>query len=150
VNPRVGEIQANDTESEPGKIDKAVLALSEPRRYRDRGHLKFVSTLPCLLCGRRPSDPHHLRFAQAKALGRRVSDEFTVPLCRLHHRALHNRGDEVAWWAEAALDPITVARKLWRRTRSEGLSIVADERPQPAVNGGGSDFVDDVSGPTKR
>src|SRR5438552_1124230 len=67
-------------------------------RIRDKDHRKFVSTQPCLVCGRRPADPHHLRFAQPRALGRKVSDEFTVPLCRLHHRELHNWGDEKAWW----------------------------------------------------
>src|SRR5262245_29400451 len=51
------------------------------------------------------------------ALSRRVSDEFTVPLCRLHHRALHRRGDEAAWWAEVQLDPVPVARKLWAQSR---------------------------------
>jgi hypothetical protein len=63
-------------------IDKSALPLSEPRRYRDRAHLEFVASQPCLLCGRQPSDPHHLRFMQVRALGRRVSDEFAVPLCR--------------------------------------------------------------------
>jgi len=61
-------------------VDKSALSLSEPRRYRDRGHLGFVAAQPCLLCGRQPSDAHHLRFMQARAMGRRVSDEFAVPL----------------------------------------------------------------------
>jgi hypothetical protein len=100
-----------------GHIDKSALTLSEPRRYRDRAHLEFVSSQPCLLCGRRPSDAHHLRFAQPRALGRRVSDEFAVPLCRTHHRVLHNRGDEAAWWDELKLDPVMVARQLWEHTR---------------------------------
>src|SRR5450631_2674770 len=90
-------------------IDKSVLTLSEPRRYRDPAHLEFVSSQPCLLCGRRPSDAHHLRFAQPRALGRRVSDEFAVPLCRTHHRVLHNRGDEAEWWKSVNLDPVVVA-----------------------------------------
>jgi len=98
-------------------IDKSTLTLSEPRRYRDRAHLEFVSSQPCLLCGRRPSDAHHLRFAQPRALGRRVSDEFAVPLCRTHHRVLHNRGDEAAWWNELKLDPVMAARQLWEHTR---------------------------------
>jgi hypothetical protein len=98
-------------------IDKSALTFSEPRRYRDRAHLEFVSSQPCLLCGRRPSDAHHLRFAQPRALGRRVSDEFAVPLCRTHHRVLHNRGDEAAWWNELKLDPVMVARQLWEHTR---------------------------------
>ncbi len=72
----------------PPGIDKGVLAIGEPRRYRDKTHLEFIASQPCLLCGRRPSDPHHLRFAQRRVLGRRVSDEFTVPLCRLHHELI--------------------------------------------------------------
>jgi ERF superfamily len=101
-------------------IDKGALPLSEPRRYRDRVHLRFVSAKPCLICGRRPSDAHHLRFAQPRALGRRVSDEYTVPLCRSHHRALHRCGDEVAWWKFNGVDPILVAGELWQRTRLDG------------------------------
>ena len=57
-----------------------------------------MASQPCLVCGRQPSDPHHLRFAQPRALGLKVSDEFTVPLCRGHHRQLHQAGNEVAWW----------------------------------------------------
>jgi hypothetical protein len=101
-------------------IDKGALALGEPRRYRDRVHLRFVSAQPCLICGRRPSDAHHLRFAQPRALGRRVSDEYTVPLCRSHHRALHRCGDELAWWKGNGVDPIAVAGELWQRTRLDG------------------------------
>jgi len=115
----VGEDTQVESPSD-ARIDKADLTLSEPRRHRDRDHLKFVTLQPCLLCGRRPSDAHHLRFAQSAALGRRVSDEFTVPLCRLHHRALHRRGDEVAWWAEANLEPLPIAQNLWNQTRSTG------------------------------
>jgi hypothetical protein len=101
-------------------IDKGALPLSEPRRYRDRAHRDFVSKQPCLVCGRRPCDAHHIRFAQPRALGRPVSDEYTVPLCRTHHRALHRRGDETAWWQTNNIDPLAVAHDLWRRTRVNG------------------------------
>ena len=57
-------------------------ALGKPVRLRDKEHRKFVLRQPCLVCGRVPSDPHHLTFTQPRALGRRVSDEFTVPVCR--------------------------------------------------------------------
>jgi ERF superfamily len=103
-------------------IDKSTLPLSEPRRYRDRAHLKFVAGQPCLVCGRSPSDPHHLRFMQPRALGRRVSDEFAVPLCRTHHRALHRRGDETIWWMSVDLDPVAVAQRLWHQTRLSGAA----------------------------
>ena len=88
----------------------------EPRRFRDKDHVKFVAKQPCLICGRRPSDAHHLRFAQHRALGRKVSDEFTVPLCRGHHREVHRCGDEAAWWKKAGIDPTVPARALWLET----------------------------------
>jgi hypothetical protein len=97
-------------------IDKSVLMFPEPRRVRDRDHIRHVIKQPCLICGRRPSDPHHLRFAQLRALGRKVSDEFTVALCRVHHREVHHCGDEAAWWQKACIDPIVSARALWLRT----------------------------------
>src|SRR3984957_6165193 len=91
-------------------------------RLRDKEHRKFVAAQPCLICGRTPADPHHLRFAQPRALGRKVSDEFTVPVCRLHHGEIHRRGDEAAWWAEAAIDPVPIALALWRQSR-QGSSL---------------------------
>jgi hypothetical protein len=98
-------------------IDKSVLTHPEPRRIRDRDHVRFVAQQPCLICGRQPCDAHHLRFAQSRALSRKVSDEFTVPLCRGHHRELHRHGDEAAWWSRAGIDPLSRARTLWRITR---------------------------------
>ena len=98
-------------------IDKSALTIGAPRRYRDKAHLAFVASHPCLVCARRPADPHHLRFAQKRALGRKVSDEFSVPLCRSHHRELHRSGDEALWWENAGVDPINIAHKLWQATR---------------------------------
>ncbi len=97
-------------------IDKSVLSLPEPRRIRDREHVRSVMRNGCLVCGRTPSDAHHLRFTQKRALGRKVSDEFTVPLCRGHHRELHRHGDEAAWWTKLGLDPIAAARGLWLKS----------------------------------
>jgi hypothetical protein len=98
------------------QIDKSVLGFPEPRRIRDRDHIRHVMNQSCLICGRRPSDPHHLRLAQSRALGRKVSDEFTVPLCRTHHRAIHHCGDEVSWWKTTGIDPLSAARALWLET----------------------------------
>ena len=99
-------------------VDKSLLALPEPRRFRDKTHCKFVAKQPCLICGRKPSDAHHLRFAQHPALGRKVSDEFVVPLCRGHHREVHRSGDEASWWSKGRIDPIGAARKLWTETQA--------------------------------
>jgi ERF superfamily len=98
-------------------IDKGVLAFPTPRRYRSREQLRDVAQQACLVCSRKPSDPHHLRHVQPRALGRRASDEFVVPLCRSHHRGVHRAGDERAWWQATGIDPIKVTRRLWKRTR---------------------------------
>jgi hypothetical protein len=105
------------TEPTASKIDKSQLAIAEPKRLRDKAHLKFVASQPCLICGRQPSDPHHLRFAQPRAMGLKVSDEFTVPLCRGHHRQLHQVGNEEAWWVQRNINALTIAKDLWGQTR---------------------------------
>ena len=83
---------------------------------RPRSCARFVAQQTCLVCGRQPCDGHHLRFAQKRALGRKVSDEFTVPLCRGHHRELHRHGDESVWWEKTGIDPSSAARALWLKT----------------------------------
>jgi ERF superfamily len=118
-----------------GSIDKSRLALPEPRRTRDKVHVKFVSKQPCLVCGRKPADAHHIRFAQHRALGRKVSDEFTVPLCRVHHREVHRFGDEAEWWKNCRVDPLTAASNLWAHThplRAATEPAIADG-PTPAL-----------------
>jgi hypothetical protein len=101
-------------------IDKSELVPPKPRRVRDKDHLRFVSTQPCLICGRTPADPHHLRFAQSRALGRKVSDEWVVALCRGHHREVHRHGDERGWWKKAGIDPNVTARSLWQQSHPTG------------------------------
>jgi hypothetical protein len=87
-------------------------------RLRDKEHCKFVASQPCTVCGRTPCETHHIRFAQPRALGRKVSDEYTVPVCRLHHRELHRYGDEQSWWAGVNVDPLPIALALWRQSNS--------------------------------
>jgi ERF superfamily len=108
-----GRAQKAKNKTAAKTVDKSVLSRSDPRRIRDRQHVRYVAKQPCLICGRQPSDAHHLRFAQPRALGRRPSDEFTVPLCRGHHRELHRQGDEAGWWKTAGIDPTSAARALW-------------------------------------
>jgi ERF superfamily len=87
-------------------------------RLRDKEHCRFVATQPCVVCGRTPTEAHHIRFAQPRALGRKVSDEYTIPVCRVHHRDLHGYGDEASWWAGVSIDPLPIALELWRRSGS--------------------------------
>jgi hypothetical protein len=111
-------------------IDKNVLSLPEVRRLRDRDHVRHVAQQPCLICARQPSDAHHLRFAQKRALGRKVSDEFTVPLCRGHHREVHRHGDEAGWWKTMKIDPFGSARSLWLTTHPLPSKANKDTRPR--------------------
>ena len=115
-----------------------MLTIAAPRRYRNRDHLRFVAQQPCLICGRKPSDPHHLRQVQPAALGRKASDEFAVPLCRSHHRAVHRAGDERAWWKAAGINPLPAARKLWKQTRVNEGRI----RPNRMTQTAGADMTE--------
>jgi ERF superfamily len=133
VGPQEG-VTTEGTGKRPTKgVDKSALTVPAPRRYRNREHLRSVAKQPCLICGRKPSDPHHLRYLQPRALGRKASDEFAVPLCRVHHRAVHRARDERAWWQAAGIDPIKVARKLWKETRIDEGRIEPENSPRVAA-----------------
>jgi hypothetical protein len=103
----------------PDSEDMVTFLRKETRR-RDKAHLAFVAAQPCLVCQRSPSDAHHLKFAQPRALGSKVSDEFTVPLCRDHHQSLHRQGNEIAWWADFQIVPMETAKELWAATQFQG------------------------------
>ena len=127
---------SNETLAENGKR----VALLKPTRARDKDHLRSIALQPCTVCGRLPCEAHHLRYAQPRALGRKVSDEFTVPLCRLHHRELHQHGDERVWWNKFNIDPMPIALKLWLRTR-RGITLESDGagRSTPSNDTGGAE-----------
>ena len=118
--------------SEAGDVGGG-LAIPKEQRLRSKEHLAFVARQACVVCGRRPAQAHHLRFAQPRAMAMKVSDEFTVPLCVAHHDALHRTGDEQAWWARhGIIDPLKIAAKLWQASR--GLvetAKVGDEGDDP-------------------
>jgi len=107
-------------------IDKSLLAIPEVKRLRDKYHLRFVATHPCLVCGRQPAEAHHLKFSQPSALGRKVSDAFTVPLCALHHRDLHTTGNELVWWERKQIDPMVTAIMLWDASHGRAHSEAGD------------------------
>jgi hypothetical protein len=134
-------------ETEASQIDKSVLVFPEPRRLRDRDHIRHVMKQPCLICGRRPSDPHHLRFAQARALGRKVSDEFTVPVCRTHHREVHRCGGEGSWWQNTGIDPFAAARTLWLETHPLPRSELTAANNEAMPNARSNDSVAPTIGP---
>jgi hypothetical protein len=115
-----------------------VTVIGKPVRERDRDHLRFVAAQPCLVCGRIPSDPHHIKFAEQRTMGRKVSDRFSVPICRLHHRELHRRGNERAWWQRQGINPLVIAADLWRRTHpvEPAVTILGDDADLTATLNG--------------
>jgi hypothetical protein len=115
------------------KIDKSALTLGEPKRIRSKEHLRFVARQPCLICGRTPSHAHHIRYAQPKGLALKVSDEFTVPLCAIHHTGIHATGDERQWWVGNKIDPLETARELWRRSQGQATDEGQREGSEPTV-----------------
>jgi hypothetical protein len=130
--PNAGDRQKTSKVSGKSPRPSAVRVLGKAVRLRDKEHRKFVSRQACLVCGRTPSDSHHLTFMQPRALGRRVSDEFTVPVCRVHHRELHRQGDEGAWWGKVHIDPLPIALRLWQHTRLNGNELAPSENITPS------------------
>jgi hypothetical protein len=125
-------VERSETSSEE------VTVIGKPVRERDRDHLRFVAAQPCLVCGRTPSDPHHIKFAEQRGMGRKVSDRFTVPICRLHHRELHRRGNERSWWQNQGIDPLPIAATLWATTHAvaaDEANIAGDRDQLAGING---------------
>jgi hypothetical protein len=123
--PPISDRTQDDRQAETRVGDTKVNSLSptdtsfvpyqaKPLRRRNKAHLAFVASQPFLICQRTPCDAHHLKFAQPKALGRKVSDEFTVPLCRDHHNELHGGSNEMAWWGNLQIAPVEIAKGLWQ------------------------------------
>ena len=134
-----GELAPDSQRSaEPRKIDKSVLTLSEPKRIRSKEHLRFVAQQPCLICGRTPTHAHHVRYAQPRGLSLKVSDEFTVPLCAIHHNHIHTTLKEREWWQQRNIDPLKTAGELWQTSRARLLDeeLAHSEGPKPSTNAG--------------
>ena len=104
-------------------IDKSILSYANERRIRNKQHLGFVASKPCLICEEIPCHAHHLTFAQPRGLSIKVSDEFTVPLCIKHHNEVHQIRPERAWWNGHGIDALEIAQTLWEETLK---SLVAD------------------------
>jgi hypothetical protein len=101
-------------------VNGAEFPITHPRRIRDKDHLRYVAEQPCLVCGRSPSQAHHLRHTQPRTLGRKVSDEWVVPLCASHHRSLHDVGNEMEWWQANDINASKEAERLWEIHRRVG------------------------------
>lgn len=101
-------------------------------RERDDAHLKFIRTLPCLVCGDNTSvEAAHIRFTDMSAaknnpgIGQKPSDYWAVPLCGMHHRQQHDMR-ETDFWEIAKIDALRVAAFLYLATgdHERGSQIV--------------------------
>jgi hypothetical protein len=131
TTPPIPEVNSDESVCPGDSTDPKPPALAipkEPPRKRNKAHLLFIRGQPCLVCKQSPCDAHHLKFAQPRALGRKVSDEFTVPLCRSHHSDLHRYGNEKSWWADLQVEPLALAKELWGASPVHALSSSADPR----------------------
>lgn len=96
------------------KIDKSGLAFPEPRRVRDHNHVRFTAKQRAWSVAGGPRTPTTCAFAQSLAIGRKASDEYTVPLRRGHHREVHRC--EPVRWLKVRINPMTKARERWFKT----------------------------------
>jgi hypothetical protein len=135
--PQNRKANGHDQLRQSGPSSEEVTVIGKPVRERDREHLKFVAAQPCVVCGRTPSDPHHIKFAEQRAMGRKVSDRLTVPICRLHHRELHRRCNERAWWEKQEIDPLPIAANLWAKTHeiASAANLAGDTELSANFNG---------------
>ena len=130
VVPDVGTAEPSSAEARRRSDRK--LPITKTVRHHNKEHLRFVSMQPCLICAKQPSDAHHLPFAQPRALGRKVSDEYTVPLCRAHHREVHRAAKEIPWWQSLGIAPLAVADVLWHKSQSgQALNEQAGSSAEP-------------------
>ena len=68
-------------------------------------------------------------------MGSKSSDEYALPLCALHHRDLHDHGNEREWWTSKNIEPVDAALNLWVQTQSER----SKSENAPAARGKGPD-----------
>ena len=122
-----GSAPSDQLPSGKQKIDKSILTIGQPKRIRCKEHLRFVASHPCAICGRSPAHAHHVRHAQSRGLGLKVSDEFTVPLCATHHHQIHTTGKEREWWQQRNIDPLIIASALWQQSRDRHPTAGEDE-----------------------
>jgi hypothetical protein len=122
-----GSAPSDQLSSGKHENDKSVLTIGQPKRIRCKEHLRFVASHPCAVCGRSPAHAHHVRHAQSRGLGLKVSDEFTVPLCATHHHQVHTTGKEREWWQQRNIDPLIIAKALWQQGRQRYPTNHEDE-----------------------
>lgn len=68
------------------------------KRWINDKYLQWVKSQPCCVCGATADDAHHIIGYGQGGIGTKSHDLFTIPLCRVHHRNLHD--DQKGWEIE--------------------------------------------------
>lgn len=101
-------------------------------------HLKFIDSLPCIICGGESTHHHLLRVAReylpvkegeecflipkikSKGMGTKSDDRFCLPVCVKHHAECHRYGNDKAYFQQYGIEkPENVALYLWENTGDE-------------------------------
>lgn len=90
-------------------------------KIRSPKHLEYVRSYPCIIndgkgnqCNGSPVVAHHLTHVKDKGgMGLKTGDEYTLPLCWLHHQTLHNMGEK-SFWEQWDVDEMLVVNNLAR------------------------------------
>ncbi|WP_447314122.1 DUF968 domain-containing protein [Klebsiella michiganensis] len=95
---------------------------ARPKRIRwvSPDFLTWVKTQPCMCCGQPADDAHHLIGWGQGGVGTKAHDIFTIPLCRKHHRQLHE--DPLAFEREHGTQPVLIIKLL---DRAYALGVLA-------------------------
>lgn len=91
--------------------------LPKAREGDSRAHLRWLKTLPCVVCGQPADDPHHILGnvdGLPKGMGRKNEDRWAIPVCRKDHDLAHAHGNDEAWFASQGIDARSIASALWR------------------------------------
>ena len=87
---------------------------------RNKNHLKFLSELPCCVCGSYNGVVgHHIRMGNNGGIGLKPSDELAVCVCYMCHHKIHNGEGEKSFWGE--YDPMILAHSLYRCSLDYGV-----------------------------
>ena len=116
-------IQPTANDETRSRIDKSVLALpgAQAAARQDSTYALWPSS-PASSAAASPATRTICALRSRADLAQKVSDEFTVPLCRAHHRELHRAGKEGDWWSRTGFEPLNSARRLWLETHPLAIS----------------------------
>ena len=57
---------------------------------RSQKYINWVKTLPCVVCGKSPCDPHHPKIKSFCGGTTKCSDVYVIPVCHEHHVEGHS------------------------------------------------------------